>query len=550
MVLGSQVRRRGARTRRAGAIAAALVLATLAAACSDATSPTAPAGSAPKANQAAPKDEGTPTVGGTLRMGMTAEIDGLNPVRARWSLDGNTIGSALFDTLLTFDENRNLVPRLALSVKPDATGEQWTIALRPNVTFHDGSPFDANAVKKNIDARKAQPITGGALEPIESTEVVDPLTVLVKMKTPWFGYDYTLAAQGGYMVAPAQIDAGPDSMKQAIGTGPFTLVGEFVSGQPIKVERNKSYWGDKALLDGITFTAMVDENVRVQALKAHDVDLIMTQSPNAIRTFRETEGFHEVEDVAGEETYAMFGMETPPFDNVHARKALAYATDQQDIVDKLGEGVIQPANGPFISGERFYNENAGYPAFDLEKAREEIEAYKRDTGASELSFSILTDSGEESAATVLQGQWAAAGITAKVDKFEQISFLATVFSGKFQIAMFRNFAYINPDSNYIFWSSTQAKGVGVGSINFGQLKDPELDKALDAARSNPDDAKRAELYKDLTPKLNATVPYIWLYHNDWALAAAEKVGGLGAPQKLGFGRQDAKPWWTLIWMHS
>src|SRR5690606_24149257 len=126
-----------------------------------------------------------------------------------WSLDGNLIGSAIFDTLLTFDENRQLVPALATSVTPNADGTVWTITVREGVTFHDGTPFDAAVVKANIDKRKSNPITGGALAPIGEVVVVDPKTVEVRMSTPWFGYDYTLAAQGGYMESLGQLSS-PD----------------------------------------------------------------------------------------------------------------------------------------------------------------------------------------------------------------------------------------------------------------------------------------------------------------------------------------------------
>ena len=128
-------------------------------------------------------DEGTPVPGGSLAIALPGVVDGLNPVSARWSIEGNLVGSSLFDTLLTFDEDGALVPRLAESVVPNDDGTEWTITLRPDIRFHDGSPLDAAAVKLNIDTRKAQPLTGGALDQIVAGDggvtVVDPLTVRV-----------------------------------------------------------------------------------------------------------------------------------------------------------------------------------------------------------------------------------------------------------------------------------------------------------------------------------------------------------------------------------
>ena len=542
-------RRRTSLAVRTMGVAAALGV-TLAACSSSGGSSSASSAPSGTANQAAPKDEGKPVDGGTLKVGVAAEIDGLEPASSRWSLDGNLIASSMFDPLLTFDENRNLVPKLATSVTPNADGTVWTIKLRDNVTFHDGSKLDAEVVKANIDKRRANPITGGAQAQVKEVVAVDPTTVEVRMSTPWFGYDYTLAAQGGYIQGKAQLDAtGADATRVAIGTGPFKQKGgPYSHGQQIEVVRNDAYWNGRPHLDGITFKPIVDETARTQALKAGDVDLILTQNPDAIAEFRNATGYVQVEDPAAEESFAMLNLGQPPFDNVHARRALAYATDRQALVDNIGQGITKPASGPYTEGEKYYNATSGYPDHDLAKAQEEIEKYKQETGQPSLSFTVNTSQGEQVLAQALQQQWAAAGIDAKVDVAEQTSFLTQMFLGKFQVAMFRNFAYVNPDSNYIFWHSSQAKGIGNGSINFGQIKDPTLDKALDTARSTNDEATRTEQYKQLTPTLNEVLPYVWVWHNDWALAAKDKVGGLSVPQKLGFGRQDAKPWWDQLWL--
>ena len=133
---------------------------------------------------------------------------------------------------------------------------------------------------------------------------------------------------------------------------------------------------------------------------------------------------------------------------------------------------------------------------------------------------------------------------------QSASFLADTFFGKFQAELFRNFGYVNPDSNYLFWHSSQAKGIGTGSINFTQTKVPAIDAGLDSARGTPDDTARKQYYDQVQQAINHELPYIWLYHNVWALAARPEVGGLGEPQALGFGRTDAKTWWPDIWLKS
>ncbi len=313
-------RRPSVATRLLSILAALTALVMLAAACSSNNSSSSTSGTQ-AVNQGAPTDEGPPQDGGTLKVAVGADIDGLYPVEARWSLDGNLIGSSLYDTLLTFDENRNLVPRLALSVTPNSDGTVWTMKLRPDVTFHDGTAFDAAAVKANIEARKAVPISGDSIKQIQEVVVVDPLTVEVHMSAPWFGYDYTLAAQAGYMVSPALIGQ-PNAMQKADGTGPFELDGSWSPGTPVKVKRYDGYWGERPHLDGITFTALIDQTSRTASLESGDVDLIFTQDPAAVTKFRSKDGFIQVEDFAAEETFAMLNLGDPPFDNIHAAPGL------------------------------------------------------------------------------------------------------------------------------------------------------------------------------------------------------------------------------------
>jgi ABC-type transport system substrate-binding protein len=524
---------------------------TLTVACSGGSDTGGPAGVT--ANRAAPVDEGTPTPGGTLRVALPAEIDGLNPAKNRWSLDGNMIASAIYDTLMTFDEERNLVPRLAESVTPNADGTVWTIRLRPGVRFHDGTPFDAAAVELNIETRRDDAITGGALRPIvdgpEGVVVVDPLTVEVRMETPWFGYDYTLAAQGGYMAAPAQLTS-PDASALAIGTGPFRQERPWSPGQPVSVVRNEDYWGTKAYLDGIEFRAIVDPATRAATLRSGGVDLILTQQPEDIIDFRDGDGVEQVEDVAAEETFVMLQLGAPPFDNVHARRALAHATDVAAVNAAVGGGIQLPADQPYTEGERYFVADAGYPAYDPDQARAELARYTADTGEPTLRFTIKTGSSntQQREAELLQAQWSEFGIEASIEPIEQAVFLTDMFFGDFQAAMFRNFAYVNPDSNYIFWHSSNAGGIGNGSINFGQIRSAELDRALDTARRSADESVREREFQAAVRAINAEVPYIWLYHNVWGLAAAPKVNGLSEPQRLGFARQDGKPWWPAIWM--
>ena len=540
------VRSGRSRRLRIGAVAFVVVMAMFAAACgsgNDSSSPDAPATTVP--------DEGTPKAGGTLKVGITADQNGYNAASARWDPVGNLVGSTIYDSLMKFDADRKVQPNLAQSVTSNADGTVWTITMRPNVTFQDGTPADAEAVKLNIETRKADPLAGSALDPVQEVRVTGPLTTEVVMKQPWFGYDATLAAQGGYLVAPATInDTSADA--KPIGTGPFAFKSRS-KGDSFEVVKNPSYWqADKPYLDGITFTIVPDQTALMAALRAGNVDLVMTDDASSIKTLRSSSDLRSIEDVNAETAYVQMNEAAPPFDNIHARRALAYATDQQALIDSVGQGIGLQADSPYTADSQWRVADPKYVTYDTEQATKELQAYTADTGQSKLSFALKLSTGGAfpQVAVALQAQWAAVGIDAQIAQLEQTTFLTDSFLGNYQASIFRNFGYVNPDSNYLFWSSTTAKGIGTGSINFTQTKVPEIDEGLDGARASNDDAKRKAYYDQVQQALNQELPYVWLYHVVWALGARPDVGGLSEPQSLGFGRTDAKPWWTDIWLKS
>ena len=496
-------------------------------------------------------NEGTPTPGGTLKVGITSDTDGYNAATNRWDPLGNLVGSSIYDTLTKWDENRKIQPYLAKSVTPDAAGTVWTISLRSGVNFQDGTPLDGAAVKLNIDTRRNDAIAGGALEPISDVAVKDASTVVVTMKRPWFAYDATLAAQGGYMVAPATIND-PNGSQHPIGTGPFSFV-SWTPGSTIKVKKNPTYWqAGQPYLDGIDFSIVPDQSALVSALRAGDIDLAMTDDAGSIKTVRADSDIRSIEDPVSETTYVQVQEAAPPFNNKHARAALAYATDQQQVLDVVGQGVGEVATSPYSTKSPWAVADTKYLNYDIAKAKDELALYTQETGQPGLNFTLRFTVGGAfpKVAETLQAQWAQAGITTTLQADQSASFLADTFFGKFEAELFRNFGYVNPDSNYLFWHSSQAKGIGTGSINFTQTKLPAVDAGLDRARATGDDAARKQDYDQVQQALNQELPYIWLYHNVWALAARPNVGGLGEAQALGFGRTDAKTWWPGVWLKS
>src|SRR5262249_54884914 len=127
--------------------------------------------------------------------GIEAEPEGLDPTKYAFSSSGHTVASAVFDPLATLDDNGNAVPYLATGLEPSDNYTTWTISLPEGVTFHDGTPFDADAVVKNFDAYKKSMITGSPYSIVDSAAVQDPKHVVVKLARPWVRYPLLLTTQ-------------------------------------------------------------------------------------------------------------------------------------------------------------------------------------------------------------------------------------------------------------------------------------------------------------------------------------------------------------------
>jgi peptide/nickel transport system substrate-binding protein len=183
---------------------------------------------------------GPPRKGGTLIVGLDAESEGFNPADSRFAAGTYTVGRTIFDPLVAIDAEGKARPYLAESITSSNDARTWTIKMRPNITFHDGAPLDAAAVKNFIDTFKRSARVGTSARPVESVDVVDNLTVRVNMNQPWATYPNYLYLQGGYIAAPSML-ASADGSRKPVGTGPFKFK-SWTTDKSLIVEKNPDHW--------------------------------------------------------------------------------------------------------------------------------------------------------------------------------------------------------------------------------------------------------------------------------------------------------------------
>jgi peptide/nickel transport system substrate-binding protein len=492
-------------------------------------------------------DEGEAQDGGEIVVGINAETDGWNPGTARWADAGSLVGSTMLETLMTFDEEGNVIPHVAESVEPNDTFDEWTITLKPGIKFHDGTEVNATNVANTINFIAHGPTLSRIAndELIGIAEAVDDLTVRVPLQIQWAAYDAGLA--GTWVMADSMLDETRNyGNSDPVGTGPFQFV-SWEQDRSLKVERFEDYRVEgQPHLDGIEFQVVVDPQNRSQGLQNADFDMIFASQASIVQDFLGDEEFQIVSDFESEQSFIQLNTSTAPFNNKDARAALAYGTDRDALIDVMGEGVLTRTDDP-LDG-RWRTDDPGYVEFDPDKARERVQAYLDETGEESLAFRLsgLANTEEQALMNLLAEQWNELGMDVTVDQLEQTVYISEAVGGQYQAQSFRGFAYKNPDSNWVFWHSSTAEGPIF--LNFTQFTDPALDTALETGRSNPDIDERTQAYADAVRIINENFTHIWLYNTPYALIASTDVKGLNGPRTNSFGNFQAKTWWGEVWL--
>jgi peptide/nickel transport system substrate-binding protein len=494
-----------------------------------------------------PADEGTPQSGGTLVFGIDAEPAGLSPAGNQFATSSMLVASSIFESLTAFDKDAKAQPYLAESLTPDNLATKWTLKLHPNITFSDGEALDANAVKSNLQVQMAG-LSSVALSPVKEIDVVDPLTVVFQMSSPWASFPGVIASQVGMMAAPNSFTA-PEPTLHPIGTGPFELA-QWDHGSKIVTKKNPHYWqSGKPYLDTLEYRFLDDPSSREEALQSGDVNMIYTDSTKTMAGYLNKPGFHTIVDPSGDAQSIVMNQASAPFNNENARKAIVLATDDNAVTDAVGNGVLKPTNQPFSDKNPYHTSDPHYPAFDKAAAKAAADQYQKDTGKP-LEFTLTTFTGTDNLvlAQNLQAQWATVGITAHVDAVDQNKAIPNVLTGNTQALLTPNFGYPDPDQNYIFWYSTFVKPIGKPGTNFPHMSNPDLDAALDKGRANLIPSIRSDAYAKATQILNDHFAYVWVYRYVAALIASNDVHGLQQAEQTGFSNIASKPWFQNLWI--
>lgn len=520
--------RKPGRSGRTVLAVGALALALLLAACGGSKKDDEPA----ELGDVQVEDEGPVQTGGELSIARSSETSGWDPTFDQWIGNAYVVANAIFDPLMTYDEDTQPRPYLAESVESNDDFTLWTIKLRDGVSFQNGEVFDAEALVKNVQAHRASPVTGPVFRHLVRVEAVDRLTVELEMDAPWSTFPHALAVQPGYMAAPEMLE-NPDRGSEPIGTGPFVLK-EWTPDANLVVERNPDYWQDGfPRLDTIEFPVIIDARSRANALASGEADITTfgPESGRLVLDMNEDAQAGELQlytDDTGEtsETFVILNAGRPPFDNPIAREALIRAIDTETVSQVMFEGLAPAASGIFMPNSPFYAEN-GYPEYDPDRARELVQQYEEETGE-DFRFDALIPPGTDVSgiAQMVKEQAELVGMEGELVTLEATQHILRTLTGDFQASAFRIPFYQHPDMLYPFVHSSGISGIGRFGLNVTMLPNEEIDAALDEARTTDDLETQVGLYQTVDREMAEDMTRVWVVHDVESIAARNEVRSL------------------------
>ncbi|WP_088105752.1 nickel ABC transporter substrate-binding protein [Halalkalibacter urbisdiaboli] len=437
-------------------------------------------------------------------------------------IESITVRAGITETLVKIDENLDIQPWLAESWE-QIDDQTWVFKIRENITFHDGTALDGDAVKASFERAIDVSSAVQSLLKIESIEASGQ-EVTFKTTEPYPAFISELVHTSASV---AQVNA-DDIENKPIGTGPFKVV-SYSQDVEIEVERFAEYWDGPATISRAFFTFNSDANVRSLSLQSGDTEIAYHLSPEIVETLEETKDIRVESFPSLRVHFLLYNFQNAHLKDKNVRQALDALLNRRVIADQIMNGHATAANGPFNPSFSFGNKGT-VPAFDPEYAKELLEdaGYKLnhegklEKDGETLSLKLATYQARPELpmiAQYLQGEASKIGIDIEIVNVENIdSFLYEQPEG-WDLVTYSNLTAPRGDGGYFF----NVAFLPDGSLNPGQIAISKLNGVIHELNQTSDQKKRIELQKQAVEIIQENVAHSYIVYPHVIVGINERV---------------------------
>lgn len=436
------------------------------------------------------------------------------------------INYQIYDRLVTFNAKMEIVPQLAKSWTVSEDGKIWTFELNTGISFTDGTPFNAEAVKTsfervaNKDKKLSQYTLVGSF--IDKITTEGETKVIFHLKAPQGAFLGNLASSNSSILSPKSIKENEQGLaKNPVGTGPFKLK-EWTTGTAVVLEANPQYWAGKPGLKTVTFKNVPESSSRVIMLETGEADLVASLPLSELKRLEKVDKIVVNSIKANRIAYVGFNTTKEPLNQVKVRQAINYAIDKDTLVNKLYEGRVKTATSAISETTIGYSNVGSYP-FDMAKAKQMIQEAGVVPGNVSLRLILAANvTQDKPAAEFVQNSLQQLGFKVELQTLELGTYLSTLKDpSKYDLFM-RGALATTGDADPLFRDAL----LSTSATNYARYNNPEVDKFIMAGQAQVNQAERTKTYMDVLKRVKEDAPWIFL-HEDMAHSGyAKNVEGI------------------------
>ena len=461
-----------------------------------------------------------------LTIGLNADPDALDPAVSR-TMVGREVFTSLFDKLIDVDQQMNFVPALATDWQWTDNNTTLTLSLRQGVKFHDGTPFNAQAVQYNLNRSMTMPSSNRKddLAMVSKIEVIDDYTVKIHLKQPFVPFLAALTDRSGMMISPTAAEKeGKNFSRHPVGTGPYQFESR-VTQDKIVLSKFHDYWeADHYHFDKVTFLPLPDSTIRLANLQSGQLDIAERIAPSdvaavkanpALKLLSTTSiGYNGIVFNLG---YGAYKEKESAIKNPLVREAFEYAIDRNVINQVVFAGQYVVDNQWVSPDSPYRAPNLPIPERDVEKAKALLKQAGYDAVNIELMIANTTEATQMG--QVIQAMASEAGINIQLKTMEFATSIQAMSKGDYEAYIAGWSGRVDPDGNMYLYYGKEAP------LNENGFDDQEVQTWLDQARSEADVEKRQALYAQAMTKVAQTRPWLYLYYPQWQWGVSQAIQG-------------------------